>query len=231
MDAKDVEGIGRRNFLKYSGLALGASLTGLRPQPVFAAKQFGHSIVQQINHVKLYMTHYAFFEEPDPGVPNAVYFDAATGRPTSELFLSTPVSLRDFSRGARNRTVLAAPSETSKLLPYVVEPPRFPAQSPPAPVVGFIEQVTGLPDSVIVPNTSVLLVAIGQFLSAGTTSGRLAGGFFSGSASSSSRRSGLKRRRWGCSRATSTSASCTSSSGSRRPRIRTRSSSTAGSRP
>jgi len=74
MDAKDVEGIGRRNFLKYSGLALGASLTGLRPQPVFAAKQFGHSIVQQINHVKLYMTHYAFFEEPDPGVPNAVYF-------------------------------------------------------------------------------------------------------------------------------------------------------------
>src|SRR5206468_3484347 len=71
MDAKDVEGIGRRNFLKYSGLALGASLTGLRPQPVFAAKQFGHSIVQQINHVKLYMTHYAFFEEPDPGVPGA----------------------------------------------------------------------------------------------------------------------------------------------------------------
>ena len=121
---------GRRNFLKYSGLALGASLTGLRPQPVFAAKQFGHSIVQQINHVKLYMTHYAFFEEPDPGVPNAVYFDAATGRPTSELFLSTPVRLRDFSRGARNRTVLAAPSETSKLLPYVVEPPGFRSRRP-----------------------------------------------------------------------------------------------------
>ncbi len=98
--------------------------------PVFAAKQFGHSIVQQINHVKLYMTHYAFFEEPDPGVPNAVYFDAATGRPTSELFLSTPVRLRDFSRGARNRTVLAAPSETSKLLPYVVEPPGFRSRRP-----------------------------------------------------------------------------------------------------
>src|SRR5437773_9013035 len=96
MDAKDVEGIGRRNFLKYSGLALGASLTGLRPQPVFAAKQFGHSIVQQINHVKLYMTHYAFFEEPDPGVPNAVYFDAATGRPRSEEHTSELQSHHDL---------------------------------------------------------------------------------------------------------------------------------------
>jgi len=67
MDAKDVEGIERRNFLTYSGLALGVALTGLRPQPVFAAKQFGHSIVQQINHVKLYMTHYAFFEEAGSG--------------------------------------------------------------------------------------------------------------------------------------------------------------------
>src|SRR3989442_14558441 len=97
------------------------------------------------------------------------------GWTTWQLSLPTPVSLRRFSRGARNRPGLAAPGETSELLPCVVEPPGFPAQSPPAPVVGFIEQVTGLPDSAIVPNTSVLLVAIGQFLSAGTTSGRLAG--------------------------------------------------------
>jgi hypothetical protein len=179
MDAREIEGLGRRNFLKYSGLTLGAALTGLRPRPALAARQFGDSLVQQIDHVKLYMTHYAFFEEPDPGVPNAVYFDAATGQPTNELFLSTPVSLRDFRRGTPNRTALTAPSETSKLLPYVVEPPGFPAQAPPAPVVGFIQQVTGLPGSVIVPNTSVLLVAIGQFLSAGITNGRLAGGMFS----------------------------------------------------
>src|SRR5689334_11814136 len=80
--------IDRRKFLKYAGLA-GAA--GLYPGSSRGAEVFhGSGFVQQVNHVRLYMTHYALFEEPDPNIPAGIYIDAATGTPTNELTLALP---------------------------------------------------------------------------------------------------------------------------------------------
>jgi hypothetical protein len=150
--------IGRRNFLKYSGLAIaGAAL----PAGARAGEDDENSLVQIVDAAQLYMTHYALFEEPDPNIPAALYFDAATGAPTNELSLSPPLMQRSF-RHARRGELIAEPV-TSKLLPYFVEPPGFPPLPAPALVVGFIQQATGLPADLIAANTRVLLVAIGQF--------------------------------------------------------------------
>jgi hypothetical protein len=151
--------IRRRDFLKYSGFAIaGAAL------PAWGHESDGDDdrLVQVVDEAQLYMTHYALFEEPDPNVPPALYFDAATGAPTSELSLAPPLLSRAFRRARRGE--LIAPPTASKLLPYVVEPPGFPPLPAPAPIVGFIQQVTGLPADLIASHTEVLLVAIGQFL-------------------------------------------------------------------
>src|SRR5215467_11654230 len=59
--------------------------------PSNAANVFvGRSFTQQATHMRLYMRHYALFEEPDPGVPPGIYIDAATGLPTDELTLVPP---------------------------------------------------------------------------------------------------------------------------------------------
>jgi hypothetical protein len=175
-------GIHRRDFLKYT--ALGAATAALSPRLARAGDGWDdddrgsdgdHALVQSIDGARLYMTHYALFEEPDPNVPPALYFDAATGAPTDELTLVPPLSQRVF---ARRRGRLSAPSDTSKLLPYVVEPPGFPPLPAPAPVVGFVQQVTGLDAQTIAASTGVLLVAIGQFVGSGPTTGRREGRHF-----------------------------------------------------
>jgi hypothetical protein len=119
------------------------------------------------------MTHYAFFEEPDPNVPAALYFDAATGQPTTELELAPPIYRRRFRGGH-----LHAPATASKLLPYVVEPPGFPPVPAPPELVGFIQQATGLPADLIAANTEIFLCAIGQFLPEGPARSRLRGHLF-----------------------------------------------------
>src|SRR5438270_12410471 len=90
------------------------------------ALQLGDRFVQRIETARIYFTHYALFEEPDDNVPQAIYIDAATGQPTQELVLVPPVNQRVWSRNHPNPTDLAAASETSKLLPYFVDPPGFP---------------------------------------------------------------------------------------------------------
>jgi hypothetical protein len=178
MDASRRRDFGRRSFLKYGGLAVGAGWAAMQPKMALAGGDLGHRFVQVVNGARLYMTHYALFEEPDPNVPQALYFDAATGLPTQELFLAPPLTQRSFSR-ARG-PVLSAPPETSKLLPYVVSPPGFPPQPPPDQLVGFIQAVTGIADPALVrANTNVLIVAIGQFLGAGPSAARLHGPHFS----------------------------------------------------
>jgi hypothetical protein len=153
-------------------MPLGGSIT--------AELRLGTQFTQRVSHARLYMTHYAEFEEPDPGVPPAIYFDGATGAPTNELSLAPPLTIRTFTRSSPNPTDVTAPPDTSKLLPYVVSPPGFPALPPPPEVVGFIQQVTALPPDVVAANTQVLLVAIGQFLGeGGPITGRLTGDNFS----------------------------------------------------
>src|SRR5215472_18541201 len=87
----------------------------------------GRSFTQQATHLRLYMRHYALFEEPDPGVPPAIYLDAATGMPTNELTLSLPCETFSLAPTAPNPTNYTAVStEPVKQLPYVVSPPGFP---------------------------------------------------------------------------------------------------------
>src|SRR5262245_14026582 len=90
----------RREFLKSTGLFAGAALTGLGfPQRALAQDDFAPArFTQTINDVRLYMTYYAFFEEPDEDIPPALYFDSLTGQPTSELTLIPPIGRRSFFR-------------------------------------------------------------------------------------------------------------------------------------
>jgi hypothetical protein len=159
----------------FTSVSNNLSAASLGTQPPRNSKKLGDQFVQLVNESQLYMTHYAEFGEPDPNVPPAIYFDAATGQPTGELFLQSPVNTRTFSRG-REPHHYTAPSETSKFLPYVVTPPGFPPLPAPQPVVGFVQAVTGLPATVVASNTAVLLVAIGQFVgSGGDTRARVRG--------------------------------------------------------
>src|SRR5436305_1529044 len=94
--------------------------------------ELGANFVQRVDVAELYMTHYAWFDEPDPGVPMAQYFDLATGAPTNELRLVPPVNQRRFHRGSPNPTDLIADSkDTGNPLPYIVSPPGFPPLPPP----------------------------------------------------------------------------------------------------
>src|SRR5215831_9970712 len=97
--------LNRRDFLKYAGVAAGAAMTGLSPLRAFGAAVFGRQFIQQVNRTRLYMTHYATFEEPDPIVPAAIYFNEL-GQPTNELSLLAPVYQRTFTRSVPNPTVL-----------------------------------------------------------------------------------------------------------------------------
>jgi hypothetical protein len=124
----------------------------------------------QVNHVRLYMTHYALFEEPDPGVPPGIYIDAATGQPTDELSLTPPCEGFQFAADGRapQHSYVVASADPTKMLPYFVSPPGFPALAPPPEVVGAIGGVLGVTGdpafmALIAANTTPLLVAIGHF--------------------------------------------------------------------
>src|SRR5438477_12962633 len=108
----------RREFLKSAGVVGGAGLAGLWPKWAAAAVPAG-SFIQQVDHVRLYMTHYALFEEPDPSVPAGIYIDAATGQPTDELTLIPPCETFTFNSTGHNPTqYLASSSAPVKRLPY-----------------------------------------------------------------------------------------------------------------
>jgi hypothetical protein len=131
-----------------------------------AAERMGRSFTQQATHLRLYMRHYALFEEPDPAVPPAVYIDAATGMPTNELTLSLPCESFSFAPAGPNPTHYAAVStEPVKQLPYVVSPPGFPPLPAPPEVVAAIQSGLGgaLDSGTIAANTNPFLVAMGSF--------------------------------------------------------------------
>jgi hypothetical protein len=138
----------------------------------------GDRFAQRIDEAHVYFTHYALFQEPDPGVPAALYLDAATQQQTTELVLTAPINQRVFTRQHPDRTRLTAPPSTSKLLPYVVSPPGFPPLPTPDAIAGLIARINGLSMAEVSAATTVLLVAIGQFLAEGETTGRLDGANF-----------------------------------------------------
>jgi hypothetical protein len=142
------------------------------------AIHLGDTFTQRIDSARIYFTHYALFEEPDAGIPAALYIDAATGAPTNELTLTPPVNQRVFTRVSPHAPNLTAPTETSPLLPYFVQPPGFPPLAAPAAIISLIASITGASTGQVQAGTTVLLVAIGQFLAEGTTAGRLDGARF-----------------------------------------------------
>jgi hypothetical protein len=154
----------RRDFLKYATMAGAAGLTGIWPSRA-RADEPSASFVQQVNHARLHMRHYALFEEPDDNVPPGIYIDAATGQPTNELILIPPCESFLFHRTGNPTEFEATAAAPVKQLPYFVEPPGFPNLPAPAPVIAAIQAVLGggVPANLITANTSPLLVAIGHF--------------------------------------------------------------------
>jgi hypothetical protein len=178
----------RREFLKSTGLIAGAALTGLDfPQMVSAQSGFAPTrFTQQINEVSLYMTYYAFFEEPDDDIPPALYFDALTGQPTGELTLISPVGQRSWLRPDPTQAQFVASQLDSYKpnLPYILgrgNSPDFPKVVPPPQVLGFFQSVLGpygVPAEIIQPNTRQFLMALGNFMDTAPARGTLAGGIF-----------------------------------------------------
>ena len=178
----------RREFLKSTGLIAGAALTGLEfPLNVLAQSNLGpNRFTQQINEVSLYMTYYAFFEEPDDDVPPALYFDALTGQPTGELTLIPPVGQRSWLRPDPSQAQFVASQLDSYKpnLPYILgrgNSPDFPKVVPPPQILGFFQSVLGpygVPAEIIQPNTRQFLMALGNFMDTAPARGKLAGGVF-----------------------------------------------------
>jgi hypothetical protein len=170
-------GIERRQLLKYASAAAGAALVGARPTLAWGELEGGRNFVQTVNHARLYMTHYALFQEPDPSIQPALYFDLTSGTPTptQAYSLSTPFDTATFSREPHDHGLAIAPSDTSLFLPYGVSPPGFPALPAPPGVVAFLQALTGLPAPLIQSNTAVQIVAIGQFVGSGPSTARVRG--------------------------------------------------------
>jgi hypothetical protein len=169
-------------------LFAGAALTGLGfRQPTLAQSNFAPArFTQTINEVRLYMTYYAFFEEPDDDIPPAIYFDALTGQPTDALTLIPPVGQRIWIRPDPTQAQFVASQLDSykPSLPYILgrgNSPDFPTLVPPPQVLGFLQAVLaqyGVPADIIQPNTRQFLMALGNFMNTAPARGKQMGGFF-----------------------------------------------------
>src|SRR5215467_1632248 len=179
------ESFNRREFLKSTGFFVGTALAGLNfPREALAQGDFdANRFIQQINEVRLYMTYYAFFEEPDGDIPPALYFDALTGQATTELALIPPVGQRSFFRPENDQhdMIVSSADFYKPNLPYILgrgNSPDFPALVPPPQVLGFLQSVLapqGVPAEIIQPNTSQFLMALGNFLDTAPAVGALTG--------------------------------------------------------
>src|SRR5262249_39533654 len=171
---------------KSTGFFVGTALTGLNfPHEALAKSDFdANRFIQQINDVRLYMTYYAFFEEPDEDIPPALYFDATTGQATSELALTPPVGQRSFFRPEddQHEMIVSSADVYKPNLPYILgrgNSPDFPALVPPPQVLGFLQSVLvpqGVPAEIIQPNTRQFLMALGNFLNTAPARGSLSNG-------------------------------------------------------
>src|SRR5262245_50622600 len=175
----------RRKFLKSTGFLVGTSLTGLSiPQAGLARGNFENDrFIQQINEVSLYMTHYAFFEEPDDDIPPALYFDSLTGQQTGELELFPPVGQRSWVHPQNDQggMIVSKMDFYKPNQPYILgrgNAPDFPKVPLPDQLVGFFQLALGLPPVVIRTNTRHYLASLGNFCNTAMTSGNLNNGGF-----------------------------------------------------
>ena len=188
MNRSLINSLKRREFLKSTGLIAGAALTGLEfPYKALAWDDFNADcFTQQINEARLYMTYYAFFEEPDEDIPPALYFDALTGQPTGQLTLIPPIGQRSFFHPENDQGgMIASRADFYKPnLPYILgrgNSPDFPTIVPPPQILGFFQGVLaqyGVPAEIIQPNTRQFLMALGNFMDTAPAVGTLKNGKF-----------------------------------------------------
>src|SRR5262245_5224289 len=188
MNRSRTSSVKRREFLKSTGLVAGASLTGLGlPYKALADDNFdANRFTQQINEVRLYMTYYAFFEEPDDDIPPALYFDALTGQPTSELTLMPPVGQRSWFRPENDQGNMLASQANfyQPNLTYILgrgNSADVPKIVPPPQVLGCCQSVLvpqWVPAEYILPNTRQFLMALGNFMDTAPARGQLNNNIF-----------------------------------------------------
>jgi hypothetical protein len=170
-------GMSRRRFLGLTGVG-GLAAGGVGGGWAMAAPLPLHRVVQSIDEIRMYVTHYAFFEEPDPELPDIPYLDML-GRPDHSLDLAAPIGEQVFAPVGKKQDQLVQTSATFKTMPYLIAPPGFSEMPPPPQVIGALQAVLHLPSAAaVLAHLDTLTLAIGQFTlpPPGSVTGLLSGG-------------------------------------------------------
>jgi hypothetical protein len=126
---------------------------------------------QRVDGSQMYVTHYAFFAEPDPGIPQGLWL-VPTGDPNEPFVPDTtvdllpPIAERTFKRTAPGPW-LTQTGEVTNLMPYSISPvPLASAPQPPPPGVLYaLSAITGIQDpTAIAAGTQTVIIAYGSFL-------------------------------------------------------------------
>jgi len=153
----------RRVFLSRSGAVAGIVLGGGRLSRAFDGTA-RPSLVQKIDQIRMYLTHYSLFEEPDPEIPAVPYVNVF-GRPDHSLELPTPIAEQRFTSGASDPNGFVETSASFSAMPYRIEPPGFADTPAPAPVVGLLQLLLGIRDPAEVrAHLQTVTLAVGHFL-------------------------------------------------------------------
>ena len=128
-----------------------------------------------INGTQMYLDHYAFFEEPDPGLPMTLYIDGTTHLPSTLLDLLPPIAVQHFQHVGND---LTETSRYFKTMSYGIAPAGLAAPVPQAVLDAFAKILF---HPITAADLTVQEVAVGQFdlPPPATVTGSLVGNVFS----------------------------------------------------
>lgn len=112
---------------------------------------------QIINATQMYLDHYALFEEPDHGIPSALWISGATKLPDFTWSLHAPIAVQHFSQSG---ATLTETSRFFKTMAYQIAPAGLAPPIPPQ-VIDFFSTLLFRP--VAPSEITPLMVAVGQF--------------------------------------------------------------------
>ena len=157
----------RRRFLGLT--SAGALASVLHPPWATATPRHRHGVVQLIDEIRMYLTHYSLFEEPDPEIPDVPYLDFS-GQPDHSLELTAPIARQVFTTAGHDRRHpgrhgdLVQKSAAFKTMPYLIDPPGFDRMPPPPQVIGALQFLLQLPSpAAVLEHLDTLTLAIGEF--------------------------------------------------------------------
>jgi len=159
MDRTKHAGINRRGFLRSASAATGA-LVGLGASSSAAHATTVSTVAQRIDTIRMYMTHYALFDEPDGKIPAATYLNVF-GQLDAGLTLTAPVAAQAFLRWGGEGQHLFELAAGFKPMPYRISPPGFSLAETPAPLLLWFELLLRVP--VRAADVTPFVVAIGTF--------------------------------------------------------------------